>query len=76
MMDEEPKKLADDTVTTLRSLSHDLSKAIENVMQASYLLYQSKLDAQNQKWLTLINSATEEAARINREIREILRTHS
>lgn len=76
MMEEDPKKLADDTVATLRSLSHDLSNAIENVMQASYLLRQSKLDEQNEKWVTLINSATEEAARINREIREILRTRS
>ena len=76
MMEQESRKLADDTVITLRRLAHDLSNAIENVMQASYLLSQAKLDEQNGKWLALINSAAEEAARINREIREILRTHS
>jgi hypothetical protein len=73
MMEDEPKKLADDTVATLRRLSHDLSNAIENVMQASYLLSQAKLGDQNAKWLILIDSATTDAARINREIREILR---
>jgi len=76
MMEEESRRLAQDTVATMRRLSHDLSNAIENVMQASYLLSQSKLDDQNAKWLALINSAAQDAARINREIREILRSHS
>jgi len=76
MMEEESRQLAQDTVANLCRLSHDLSNAIENVMQASYLLSQSKLDDQNAKWLALINSAVQDAARINREIREILRSHS
>lgn len=73
MEDEVTKRLAEDTVGTLRRLSHDLSNAIENVMQACYLLSQSGPDAQNAKWLALINSSAEEAARLNREIRDILR---
>jgi hypothetical protein len=76
MTEEESKKLADETVATLRTLSHDLSNAIENVMQASYLLGQAKLDDQNVKWLALINSAAKDAARINRQIRNILRLSS
>jgi GAF domain-containing protein len=75
-MEEELKKLPEDTVSTLRTLAHQLSNAIENVMQAAYLLGQSKLDGQDFRWLALINSAAEEAARINREIREILRSRS
>ena len=75
-MEEEVKKLPEDTVSTLRTLAHQLSNAIENVMQAAYLLGQSKLDGQDSRWLALINSAAEEAARINREIREILRSRS
>ena len=42
-------------------------------MQASYLLAQAKLDDNNRKWLDLIDQAAQDAARINREIREILR---
>ena len=76
IMEEPPKKLADDTVATLRRLSHDLSNAIENVMQAAYLLAQGKLDENDTKWLQLINSAADDAARINREIREILRSQA
>lgn len=59
--------------TKLRSLAHDLSNSIETVMQASYLLAQAKLDDTNKKWLELIDNAARDAARINREIRELLR---
>jgi signal transduction histidine kinase len=70
---DEPKKLQSETVTKLRGLAHDLSNSIETVMQASYLLAQAKLEDNNKKWLELIDKATQDAARINREIREILR---
>lgn len=75
-MADESNRLSDETVATLRKLSHDLSNAIENVMQASYLLSHSKLDEQCTKWLSLITSATEEAAQVNRQIREILRSRT
>lgn len=70
---EESKKLQNETVTRLRTLAHDLSNSIETVMQASYLLAQAKLDDGNKKWLELIDKAAQDAAKINREIREILR---
>jgi len=73
---EESKKLPPDTVVKLRSLAHDLSNSIETVMQASYLLQHAKLDDDNQKWVELIDKAAQEAARINRAIREILRASS
>ncbi len=60
----------------MRSLAHDLSNSIETIMQASYLLSQAKLDEVNKKWVQLIDNATKDAARINREIREILRNES
>jgi len=60
----------------LRSLAHDLSNSIETIMQASYLLAQAKLDDTNKKWVELIDTASRDAARINRDIREILRSQS
>jgi hypothetical protein len=62
--------------TKLRSLAHDLSNSIETIMQASYLLAQCTLDDNAKKWLELIDNATRDAAKINREIREILRSQS
>ncbi|HWR37790.1 MAG TPA: hypothetical protein VN622_18155 [Clostridia bacterium] len=61
----------------LRTLAHDLSNSIETIMQASYLLGQAQgLDATNKKWVELIDNAARDAARINREIRDILRAQS
>ena len=59
----------------LSVLAHDLSNSIETIMQASYLLGQAALDYTNKKWLELIDQAARDAARINREIRDILRSH-
>jgi hypothetical protein len=73
---ESSTKLQPETVTKLRTLAHDLSNSIETIMQASYLLAQAKLEEPNKKWLDLIDKATQDAARINREIREILRSLS
>jgi signal transduction histidine kinase len=68
--------MQNDAVMKLRTLAHDLSNSIETVMQASYLLAQAPLDDTSKKWLELIDNATRDAARINREIREILRAQS
>jgi signal transduction histidine kinase len=58
----------------LRSLAHDLSNSIETILQAAYLLGQGKLDATSKKWVQLIDTAAQDAARINRQIREILKS--
>jgi hypothetical protein len=60
----------------LRNLAHDLSNSIETIMQASYLLSQANLEEPNKKWVELIDAASRDAARVNREIREILRSQS
>jgi len=60
----------------LRTLAHDLSNSIETIMQATYLLGQAKIDDANRKWLELIDQATRDAAKINRQIREVLRSQS
>jgi signal transduction histidine kinase len=60
----------------LRTLAHDLSNSIETIMQATYLLNQVKIDDADRKWLNLIDQATRDAAKINRQIREVLRSQS
>jgi len=76
MTDEDANKFPASSIPQLRKLAHDLSNALENVMQGAYLLGQGKLDSQSKKWLSLIDDAAQEAARLNREIREILRSQS
>ena len=70
---ESAAKIPAEINTKLRSLAHDLSNSVETIMQASYLLAQSKLDDNSKKWAELIDKASRDCARINREIREILK---
>jgi signal transduction histidine kinase len=60
----------------LRTLAHDLSNSIETIMQASYLLGQGKLDETSRKWFGLVEQGVRETARVNREIRDILRAQT
>jgi K+-sensing histidine kinase KdpD len=59
----------------LRALSHDLSNSLETIMQASYLLAQMGLHDDVKRWTELIDKAARDCARINREVRDILRAN-
>jgi len=75
-MEENSRKLPEDVTLHLRALAHDLSNSIETILQAAYLLTQARLDGNTKKWATLIDTAAQDAARINRQIREVLRAQS
>ena len=68
-----PAKIPAEINGKLRALAHDLSNSIETILQASYLLAQMKLDADAKKWADLVDKAGRDCARINREIRDVLR---
>ena len=71
---ETSQKLPDDLTRRLRTLAHDLSNSLETIVQAAYLLGQAKLDAKGRQWVRMIDSASQDAARINHQIREVLRS--
>ena len=73
---EDSSKLPADVVAKLRTLAHDLSNSLETILQASYLLGEAKLEDKDKKWKHMIGDAARDAARINREIRQILKTQS
>ena len=60
----------------MRTLAHDLSNALEAILQACYLLSQAKLSEDGKRWTKLIDTSSQEAARINRELRRLLREMS
>lgn len=75
----ESRKSKDEIQTDLerlRVLAHDLSNSLEAIMQASYLLNQAKLDTESKRWAQLLQTSSDEAAKINREIRRRLRALS
>lgn len=65
-----------ENILQLRSLAHDLSNSLEAILQACYLLGHAKLDANSHRWIQLIDESSQDAARINREIRKVLRALS
>ena len=74
--EQSPEKIPVEISSRLRALAHDLSNSIETIMQASYLLAQAKLNDDAKKWADLIERAGRDCAKINREIRDILRANS
>jgi nitrogen-specific signal transduction histidine kinase len=60
----------------LRFLAHDLSNALETIVQATYLISQAGPDENSRRWVEMIDQASKDAVKINAKLRELLRTHS
>jgi hypothetical protein len=73
---ENSSQLPPGVIVQLRELAHDLSNALETILQASYLLAQTDMDASGKRWVGMIDSASQDAVRVNRKIREILKSQS
>jgi hypothetical protein len=69
-----PQKLPTDVANHMRELVHDLSNSLETIMQASYLLGQLELPSRGKEWAELVAEAVQNAANINRQLREVLRS--
>ncbi len=69
-------KIPRETAKELRALAHDLSNALETILQASYLVGQVEMPENSRRWIEMIDTASQEAIRINRQLREILRSKS
>ena len=69
-------KIPAEIARELRTLAHDLSNALETIVQATYLITQAGPPEQSSRWVQLIDQATHEAVKINNQLREIMRLHS
>ena len=63
-------------VARLRVLAHYFSNTLEAILQATYLLQQANIEGDGRRWVELIDSSSQDAVRINREIRKALRALS
>jgi nitrogen-specific signal transduction histidine kinase len=68
--DKIPAELAKE----LRMLAHDLSNALETIVQATYLISQATPPENLRRWIELIDQASEEAVKINHKLRQVLRS--
>ena len=65
-----------DHARELRRYSHDLSNALEIILQTSYLLGMAELDENARKWRTMLDGGVQKATEINRELRDFVRANS
>jgi hypothetical protein len=70
--DRIPAELA----TELRALAHDLSNALETIVQATYLISQAGPSENSRRWVEMIDQASQEAVKINNQLRQVLRSQS
>ena len=69
-------KIPPDLVRELRSLAHDLSNALETIVQATYLIRQAGPPEESRRWVESIDQASREAVKLNNTLRALLREHS
>ena len=60
----------------IRRLSHDLSNALEIIVQANYLLNAMSHDESAKQWINLLDNGVLQAADINRSLREYIVANS
>ena len=67
-----PSKQADE----IRRLSHDLSNALEVIVQTNYLLGMTSVSEDTHKWRQMLDQGVLQATEINRQLRDYVRSNS
>jgi len=75
-MGNSPEKIPAEIAKELRTLAHDLSNALETIVQATYLVSQSGPPDNQRRWVELIDQASQDAVQINHKLRQLLRAQS
>lgn len=73
-------KMPSEVAEHVRHLSHDLSNALEVVLQTNYLLGMTEGGESSpddkRKWREMLDKGVQQAANINRQLRDYVRAHS
>lgn len=62
--------------TEIRRLMHDLSNALEIVLQAGYLLTTAEIPPPAGEWVGMLDTGAQQALSVHRQLREYIRMHS
>ncbi len=72
----EGEKISEEIAVEIRSLAHDLSNALEIIVQTSYLLGTVELKEPASDWLRLLDSGVQKAMNLNLELRTCIKRHT
>jgi light-regulated signal transduction histidine kinase (bacteriophytochrome) len=60
----------------IRRLSHDMSNALEIIVQTSYLLSMAELKEPAAEWLRMLDTGVAKATTINQSLRSYIKQHT
>ncbi len=68
--------IPEDLALEIRKLAHDLSNALEIVVQTGYLLSTADLKSPSSDWLRMLDTGTQKALEINMNLRNFIKLHT
>jgi len=71
-----PQQIPEELALEVRRLAHDLSNALEIIVQTSYLLNLAELKDPAAEWLRMLDSGVNRALEINLQLRDYIKTHT
>ena len=75
-VDFEVEVIPEELALEIRKLAHDLSNALEIIVQTSYLLATAELKEPASQWLEMLDSGVTKALDINLALRTYIKTHT
>ena len=68
--------IPEDIALEIRKLAHDLSNALEIIVQTGYLLSTADLKSPASDWLRMLDNGSSKAIEINLQLRNYIKAHS
>lgn len=68
--------IPEDAAVEIRRLAHDLSNALEIIVQTSYLLSTTELKGTAADWVQMLDGGVQKALNINLELRDYIKSHT
>lgn len=70
------ENIPEDLALEVRRLAHDLSNALEIIVQTSYLLGTAELKSPASDWLQMLDGGVQKALDINLALRTYIKSHT
>ena len=72
----EPEQIPEDLAIEIRKLAHDLSNALEIIVQTSFLLSTTEMKEPGSDWLRMLDGGVQKALDINVALRAYIKEHT
>jgi hypothetical protein len=70
------EKIPEEISVEMRRIAHDLSNALEIIVQTSYLLNTAELKEPASEWLRMLDGGVEKAMNLNQTLRNYIKEHT